>query len=105
VIVRNKLSIVIIYEKMGYLRSEIKKRDDDLYEVKLFYSHYVFFERCEHTCKKTIEDCEKWLLEKRCTNLDIIEKKSLKDEKEWPVLKNTKKEKDHCIQQGKNHKL
>ena len=76
---------------MAYLRSEIKKRPDDLYEVRIFYSHYIVFERCEHTCKKTIEECQTWLLEKRCKNLEVIEnKQNLKDDLIWPSLKSAK---------------
>lgn len=73
---------------MGYLRSEIKKRDDDLYEVTIYYSNYLFFERSEHTCKKSIGECHAWLLEKRCTNLDVIGIIEILDEKTWPKLKN-----------------
>jgi len=102
---------------MGYIRSEIKKKDDGLYEVRIFYTSWLFMEQSEHTCKKTIEECEKWLLEKRCKNLNVIEEKSeekpvsepvkkkdddIKVEKiEWPKLSSLK----HHVQEGKNHKL
>ena len=92
---------------MGYLRSEIKKLEENLYEVRIYSTSWMFMEQSEHTCKKTIEECEKWLLKKRCKNLNVIEDscikkiKCIKNKNEWPALKVT----NNDVKEGKNHKL
>lgn len=75
---------------MGYIRSCIRKQEDNLWYVEVITSWFWFGEQVTHTTKKTLSDARAWLLEQRCYNLQVedeiqkIEEQEQKDRESIP---------------------
>jgi hypothetical protein len=56
---------------MKYSHSIIEELDNGLFKTSIYYHGLIYGYYIEHSTFKTINECNRWLIEKRCPNLEI----------------------------------